>query len=158
MAILNSNFVKYSALSLAVAVAASATSMTYAAEGTNGKQVQAEQRAQQAQQMMNPYSEQMLDRMATQLEFDKDTRKQASELFAEAREDRQELLKDMRKLSGPVQMLSPKDDDYVEQVEELAEQRSELMVRMDVQQAEIRHDFYELLTDEQIAKLEARGS
>ena len=157
MAILNSNMIKYSALSLAVAIAASATSMTYAAEGANANQAQ-QQRAQQAQQMMNPYSEKMLDRMATQLDFDKQTRTQASELFAEAREDRKELLQDMRKLSGPVEMLSPKDDDYVEQVEELAEQRSELMVRMDVQQAEIRHDFYELLSDDQIAKLESRDS
>lgn len=149
MAILNSNAVKFGALGLAVAIAASATSMTFAA----GNQ----QSADKAQQMMNPYSEQMLERMATKLQMDAETKDEASELFADARENRKEILEDMRELTGPVQMLSPKDDDYVEQVEELAEQRSELMVRMDVAQAEIRHQFYELLTDEQIAQLEARG-
>ncbi|MBM6549918.1 Spy/CpxP family protein refolding chaperone [Marinomonas ostreistagni] len=158
MAILNNNLVKCTALGLAVAIAASATSLTYAADNNNAQA----QRAQQAQQMMNPYSEQMLDRMATQLKMDADTRQEASELFAEAREGRKEILDDMRELTGPVQMLSPKDDNYVSQVEELAEQRSDLMVRMDVQQAEIRHQFYELLSDEQIAQLEAgsqqRGS
>ncbi|MCO4786527.1 MAG: Spy/CpxP family protein refolding chaperone [Marinomonas atlantica] len=136
---------KLGVVGLAVAMAASVATTSFAGEAM-----------QAAPNAVKPYSEQMVQRMSTQLKFDDETKADVSELFAEAREEHQELLDDMRAFSSPVKMLSPKDDGYVDQIEELAEKRSELMVRMDVQQAEIRHEFYELLSDEQIAMLEAK--
>lgn len=140
---------KLGAVGLAVAMAASVATTSFAGDAMHNDK-------QAAPHAVQPYSEQMVQRMSAQLKFDEETKADVSELFAEAREEHQELLDDMRAFSSPVKMLSPKDDGYVDQIEELAEKRSELMVRMDVQQAEIRHEFYELLTDEQIALLEAK--
>ena len=111
--------------------------------------------AQQRMDMMNPYSEAMLDRVAQQLQLDEPTKAKASKLFADARQERKEVIEGLRSLREPIQNLEPSSGDYVDQVAELAEKRGDLMMRLDVQQAETRHAFYAMLTDEQISKLEA---
>lgn len=156
MAVLSNKAMKFGVLGAAVAMAATLATTSYAENSKAAQQAEQQHRIQQAaQEAMNPYSDSVLERMAVKLQMDDDTKEEASDLFAEAREERKELINEMRELRAPVQMLSPRDDDYVDQVADLAEKRSDLMVKMDVQQAEIRHQFYALLSDEQIQKLES---
>lgn len=150
----NGKAFKLGAMGLAVAMAASVAT-TALAQG-NDAETKAKIKAQQVQ-MVDPYSDQMLDRMATRLQMDPETKAEAGKLFAEAREERQDVVKGVQKLRGPMLTLNPQDDDYVDQIEDLAEQRSELMVKLDVQQAEVRHKFYQLLSVEQIQILESLG-
>ncbi|SBS32067.1 hypothetical protein MAQ5080_02155 [Marinomonas aquimarina] len=153
MTMFNGKAFKLGAMGLATVMAAS-----FATTGlAEGKVATAPTQAQQAPRVMDPYSEPALDRMALTLQMDVETKEEASKLFAEARQERHNVAQAMQKLRGPMISLDPKDDDYVDQIEELAEQRSELMVQLDVQQAEIRHKFYELLSDEQIQVLESSG-
>lgn len=149
----NGKALKVGALGLAALMTASFTTVSMA-QGQESKEAP---QAQHAPRMMDPYSEQTLDRMATTLQLDAKTRTKASELFSEARKDRQDVVTEMQKLRGPMISLNPSDDDYVDQVENIAEQRSELMVKLDVQQAEVRHKLYGLLSDEQIKTLESLG-
>ncbi|CUB04010.1 Spy/CpxP family protein refolding chaperone [Marinomonas fungiae] len=149
----NGKTFKLAAMGIAAVMTASVATTSLAESSAP----QAKAQAQHAPRMVDPYSEQMLDRMALSLQMDAKSKAEASKLFAEAREDRQNVVKDMQKLSQPMIALNPKDDDYVDQIEDLAEQRSELMVKLDVQQAEVRHKFYELLSDEQIQQLESLG-
>lgn len=153
MTMFNGKAFKFGAMGLATVMAAS-----FATTGlAEGKVATAPTQAQQAPRVMDPYSEPALDRMALTLQMDLETKEEASKLFAEARKERQDVVEGMQKLRGPMLTLNPQDDDYVDQIEDLAEQRSELMVKLDVQRAEVRHKFYELLSTEQIQTLESLG-
>lgn len=149
MTMFKTKAMKVGVVGIAAAMAASVATTTLAQGNPQG--------AQQARHAVEPYSEQMLDRMATTLNLNENTRTEASELFEDARETRYDIVENMRALQVPLAGLNPADDDYVDQVEDLAEKRGELMVKLDINNAETRHKFYELLSDEQIQKLESLG-
>ena len=145
MTTLNAKRYKKSALALVAAAAVTMASTSFAAGS-----------AQAPVKSMDPYSEQALDRMAAELKLDASTKKKAGKLFAEAREDRQEVIEDLQELRKPMMQLNPVDKDYVDQVADLSEKRSDLMQTLEVQQAKTTHEFYALLTPQQVQMMQDR--
>ncbi|PYF82958.1 MULTISPECIES: Spy/CpxP family protein refolding chaperone [Marinomonas] len=101
-----------------------------------------------------PTHEQLASRMAQQLGLDEKTQSKVSDLFEKdgkaIREIQDELHTTQVELSG----LSPSSKNYMDKVEDLAEESGELTKELTVAFAKNRAGLYELLTPEQIQKLE----
>lgn len=150
---------KLGVLGMAATVAATVAMTSYADDtlrlASGAKNSTNAESVQQTMQQTGPYSPQMLERVSTALKLDTTAKAKAADLFAQAREERGDVLKRLQDLRAPMLDLDASDADYVDQVAKLAKVRGDLMLKLDVQQAKIRHEFYAMLSEEQKQELEA---
>tara|TARA_R110002167_G_scaffold131658_2_gene315506 strand:+ start:508 stop:987 length:480 start_codon:yes stop_codon:yes gene_type:complete len=101
-----------------------------------------------------PSHEQLASRMAQQLGLDEKTQSKVSDLFEKDGEAIRKIQEQLHSTQVELSSLSPNLKDYMDKVDDLAEESGELTETLTIAFAKNRAGLYELLTPQQIEKLE----
>lgn len=110
----------------------------------------------EAQVSAVPAHEQLADRLSQQLGLNDKTRNKVSDLFEKDSVTINKIQENLHKAQAELTSLSPNSKTYMDEVNDLADRRGELTKELTLAYAENRAQLYELLTPEQIGKLEAQ--
>ncbi|NVK74950.1 MAG: hypothetical protein HWE24_15895 [Oceanospirillaceae bacterium] len=125
--------------------------------GTKSPEVGAEkgQAAQQAPMNSAPSHEQLASRLAQQLGLDEKTQAKVADLFEKDGKAIRKIQEKLHSTQVEISSLSPSSKNYMDKVDDLAEENGELTEDLTVAYAKNRAGLYALLTPKQIEKLEA---
>lgn len=101
-----------------------------------------------------PSHEQLASRIAQQLGLDEKTQTKVSDLFEKDGKAIRKIQEQLQMTQMELSSLSPSSKDYLDKVDDLAEKSGELTEDLTVAYAKNRAGLYELLTPQQIEKLE----
>lgn len=101
-----------------------------------------------------PTHDQLASRIAQQLGLDEKTQTKVSDLFEKDGKAIRKIQEQLQTTQMELSSLSPSSKDYLDKVDDLAEKTGELTEDLTVAYAKNRVGLYELLTPEQIEKLE----
>ncbi|MDE8603424.1 hypothetical protein M3I01_010930 [Marinomonas sp. RSW2] len=102
-----------------------------------------------------PSHEQLASRMAQQLGLDKETQSKVSDLFEKDGKAIRKIQEQLHSTQVELSSLSPSSKNYMDKVDDLAEDSGELTESLTIAFAKNRAGLYELLTPQQVEKLEA---
>ncbi|GGN21850.1 MULTISPECIES: Spy/CpxP family protein refolding chaperone [Marinomonas] len=112
------------------------------------------QATQEAPMNAVPTHDQLASRIAQQLGLDEKTQTKVSDLFEKDGKAIRKIQEQLQTTQMELSSLSPSSKDYLDKVDDLAEKTGELTEDLTVAYAKNRVGLYELLTPEQIEKLE----
>ena len=101
-----------------------------------------------------PSHEQLASRIAQQLGLDEKTQSKVSDLFEKDGKAIRKIQEQLHSTQVELSSLSPSSKSYMDKVDDLAEESGELTEDLTIAYAKNRAGLYELLTPQQIEKLE----